>query len=132
MGEVGFETTLAFRGIPAAFRIAFDGGGIARLCDTHEIALRECLPYRWIYRLADLLLPMTPLLRIAADVDRIVGDEGICRGSQTILRRLSVDWREEISASDRDVVCHRPILFYGSHGSALTPPLLAAAKIHGW
>jgi hypothetical protein len=127
MSEGEFESVLAFRGIPHAFRTAYEQGGIEGLYESHVGAVRSSFLYRFLYQAADLLLPITALFEIAKEIDRIVGEEGVASGSKSLLERLSVPWQADLPADARETLLEGSVIFYGLHGSALTPALLAAA-----
>ncbi|MGD9676360.1 MAG: hypothetical protein AB7V19_06720 [Candidatus Bipolaricaulia bacterium] len=117
----------SLRDVTAELRRAFAEGGIAPLYRAHRAALRQCPSYWILYRLADLFLPISPLLALAQDADNLVGRLGIPAACKTLLARPPVPWKAVWSEETRDVMRTAPVITYGRHGSLLTPPLLAAA-----
>ena len=117
----------SLRSVTAELRGAFAEGGIAPLYRAHRIALRQCPAYWAVYRLADLFLPISPLLALAQDADDLVGRLGTPGACKTLLARPPVPWTAVWSEETRDAMRTAPVITYGRHGSLLTPPLLAAA-----
>ena len=114
--------------VVADLRRAFHEGGIGSLHREHLNAQSNCLSYRCLYGLANLLLPINPLFDIVKDIDRQVGSHGIAAGSAAILQRLPIPWVQEIASSDTQKCMRQaPIIVFGKHGSVLTPLLVAAA-----
>ncbi len=108
-------------------RKAFADGGIEPLYRAHLVERKRCLFYRWLYRLADLFLPISPLLEIAQDADELVGRLGTGDACRALLARPSIPWQTVWSKEARGLIQTLPIITYGRHGSLLTPLLLAAA-----
>jgi 1-acyl-sn-glycerol-3-phosphate acyltransferase len=110
-----------------SLQTAFDQGGIEALHATHLASLAGNFRYRALYRLLDLMVPMTPILAVAKDLDRLVGDVGASAASRRVLARPPIPWRTEMPERGQQDILSAPVVFYGKHGSALTPLLLAAA-----
>ncbi len=106
---------------------SFEQGGIEALHQTHLASLASSLRYRLLYRLLSFFLPITPLLSITKDLDRAVGELGVHGGSRATLARPPVPWRAEMPARGEAEIRTGPVVVYGTHGSILTPLLLAAA-----
>jgi hypothetical protein len=106
---------------------SFEQGGVDALQRAHLASLEESLRYRLLYRFLNLLLPITPLLTITRDLDRVVGELGVHGGSRVTLARPPIPWRVEMPPRGEVEIRSAPIIVYGTHGSILTPLLLAAA-----
>lgn len=106
---------------------SFDTGGVVALRETHLSSLGESRRYRALYRLARFFLPITPLLTITTDLERLVGELGVHGASRTTLARPPIPWVADMPAEGEHVIRSAPIIVYGTHGSILTPLLLAAA-----
>jgi hypothetical protein len=106
---------------------AFDQGGVEALHAAHVASLATSFRYRTLYRLLTHMIPMTPLLAIAKDLDRLVGALGACAASRDVLARPPIPWRTEMPEKGQRDILSASVVFYGKHGSALTPLLLAAA-----
>ena len=107
--------------------MAFDQGGVEALHAAHVASLEKSFRYRALYRLLDLAIPLTPILAIAKDLDRLVGELGASAASRGVLARLPIPWRTEMPEKGQQDVLSASVVFYGRHGSSLTPLLLAAA-----
>lgn len=110
-----------------SLQTAFDQGGVEALHAAHVASLTKSFRYRALYRLLDLMVPMTPILAIAKDIDRLVGELGACAASRDVLARPPIPWQTEMPEKGQRDVLSASVVFYGRHGSALTPLLLAAA-----
>jgi len=110
-----------------SLRTTFDQGGVEALHAAHAASLAGSFRYRALYRLLDLIVPMSPILAIAKDVDRLVGALGVSAASRQVLARPPIPWRTEMPEKGQQDVLSASVVFYGRHGSALTPLLLAAA-----
>jgi hypothetical protein len=106
---------------------SFEQGSVDALHQAHLASLEKSLRYRLLYRALNLFLPITPLLAITRDLDRMVGELGVHGGSRVTLARPPVPWRVEMPAQGEVEIRTAPIIVYGAHGSILTPLLLAAA-----
>jgi 1-acyl-sn-glycerol-3-phosphate acyltransferase len=106
---------------------AFDAGGVAALNETHLGCLKRSWRYRALYRLLRLFLPITPLLTITEDLDRLVGELGVDEASRVTLARPPVPWAAEMPPDGEREIRSASIIVYGTHGSIITPLLLAAA-----
>jgi len=129
-GNSGEERTTRQRSLRCVLRElsdSFEQGGIDALHQAHFASLKKSLRYRLLYRLLNLFLPITPLLTITRDLDRMVGELGVHGGSRVTLARLPIPWRAEMPARGEAEIRTAPIIVYGTHGSILTPLLLAAA-----
>jgi len=129
-GNSGEERTTRQRSLRCVLRElsdSFGQGGIDALHQAHFASLKKSLRYRLLYRLLNLFLPITPLLTITRDLDRMVGELGVHGGSRVTLARLPIPWRSEMPARREVEIRTAPIIVYGTHGSILTPLLLAAA-----
>ncbi len=110
-----------------SLREAFGRDGADGLCAAHEKLLRGSLRYRAICALAGLVVPVTPVMAAVKELDGLIGERGACAASREILSRASVPWQVEMPEHGPRDILSSPIVFYGKHGSALTPLLLAAA-----
>jgi hypothetical protein len=110
-----------------SLQVAFDQGGVEALHTAHVASLERNFRYRALYRLLDLIVPMSPILAIAKDIDRLVGTLGVSAASRHVLARPPIPWRTEMPEKGQQDVLSASVVFYGKHGSALTPLLLAAA-----
>ncbi|MCX6093625.1 MAG: hypothetical protein NTY63_02220 [Candidatus Bipolaricaulota bacterium] len=117
----------SLRRVAAELREAFGDGGIGPLYRVHLAALKTSVSYRFSYGLANLFLPISPLLEIAQDADELVGRLGTCDACKTLLARPPIPWQAVWSDETRKLIRTSPIITYGRHGSLITPPLLAAA-----
>ena len=117
----------SLRKVMTELKGAFDNGGIEPLYRAHVAGLRSSPPYWCLYRLADLFLPITPLFGIVKDLDRLVGELGVHGGSKVVLGRPPVPWRAVLPERGEAEIRTSPIIVYGTHGSILTPLLLAVA-----
>lgn len=117
----------SLRSVTSELQAAFAEGGIAPLYRAHRVALGQSPAYWAFFRLADLFLPISPLLALAQDADELVGRLGSSEACKTLLARLPVPWTAVWSDATREVMRTAPVITYGRHGSLLTPPLLAAA-----
>ncbi|MEW5825620.1 MAG: hypothetical protein AB1778_02210 [Candidatus Bipolaricaulota bacterium] len=115
------------RGVLLQLRDAFAAGGVARLAATHANARRACFAYRLLYGTLNLLLPLTPLFAIVEALERDVGDVGVHKAACAALARPPVPWRVAMPMTSEREIRTAPAVFYGRHGSVLTPLLLAAA-----
>ena len=106
---------------------SFDAGGIGALHETHLACLRKSRRYRALYRLVRFFLPITPLLTITTDLERLVGELGVHRGSRATLAGPPIPWEVAMPPRGELEIRTAPIIVYGTHGSILTPLLLAAA-----
>jgi hypothetical protein len=106
---------------------SFDEGGIGALHETHLACLRTSRRYRALYRLVRFFLPITPLLTITKDLERLVGELGVHGGSRTTLALPQIPWEVAMPPNGEHEIRTAPIIVYGTHGSILTPLLLAAA-----
>ncbi len=106
---------------------SFDAGGIGALHETHLACLRKSRRYRAVYRLVRFFLPITPLLTITKDLERLVGELGVHGASRATLARPPIPWHAEMPPNGELEICTTSIIVYGTHGSILTPLLLAAA-----
>ncbi len=106
---------------------SFDAGGVGALHETHLACLRKSRRYRAVYRLVRLFLPITPLLAITKDLERLVGELGVHGGSRATLARLPIPWQVAMPPGGEPEIRTASIIVYGTHGSILTPLLLAAA-----
>lgn len=106
---------------------SFDVGGIDGLHQTHLACLRESWQYRLLFGLVRLFLPITPLLTITRDLERLVGELGVHGASRVILARAPVPWEVRMPSRGEFEIRTGSIIVYGTHGSILTPLLLAAA-----
>jgi hypothetical protein len=128
--DAGGEASQAVRTLREAtteLRRAFADGGIEPLYRAHLVELKRCLPYSVLYRLADLFLPISPLLAMAQDADDLIERLGTPDACRTLLARPPIPWQAVWSDTTRSLMRTSPIITYGRHGSLLTPPLLAAA-----
>lgn len=129
-GNSGEERTPRQRSLRCVLRElsgSFEQGGVDALHEAHFVSFKKSLRYRLLYRLLNLFLPITPLLTITRDLDRMVGELGVHGGSRVTLARLPIPWRAEMPAQGEVEIRTAPIIVYGTHGSILTPLLLAAA-----
>ncbi|MDD5220452.1 MAG: hypothetical protein PHV11_07790, partial [Candidatus Bipolaricaulis sp.] len=117
----------SIRSVTAELRKAFSEGGIEPLYRAHLGGLKTSLPYRCFYCLANVFLPLSPLLALARDADELVGRLGASAGCRAILARPPIPWQAVWPAQGADLIRSQPLILYGRHGSVLTPPLLAAA-----
>ncbi len=117
----------SLRGVLRALMESFDTGGIGALREMHLSSLGESRRYRALYRLARFFLPITPLLSITADLERLVGELGVHGASRITLARPPIPWVADMPAEGKRVIRSAPLIVYGIHGSILTPLLLAAA-----
>ncbi len=106
---------------------SFDVGGIDGLHQTHLACLRESWQYRLLFGFVRLFLPITPLLTITKDLERLVGEVGVHGASRVILARLPVPWEVTMPSCGELEIRTGSMIVYGTHGSILTPILLAAA-----
>ncbi len=106
---------------------AFDAGGIEALRETHLACLKKSWRYRALYRLLRFFLPITPLLTITGDLERLVGELGVHEASRVTLARPPVPWLAKMPPNGEREIRTASIIVYGTHGSILTPLLLAAA-----
>jgi hypothetical protein len=107
--------------------MAFDQGGVEALHAAHVASLKKSFRYQALCRLLDLMVPMTPILAIVKDIDRLVGELGVSAASRQVLARLSIPWRTEMPEKGQQDVLSASVVFYGRHDSSLTPFLLGAA-----
>jgi len=117
----------SLRSILRELVVSFDTGGVAALHGTHVAGLKRSRRYRTLYLLLRLFLPITPLLAITKDLDRLVGELGVHGGSRITLARPPIPWEVAMPPSGELEIRTAPIIVYGTHGSILTPLLLAAA-----
>jgi hypothetical protein len=110
-----------------SLQTAFDQGGAGALHAAHAASLAKSFRYRTLYRLLDLAVPLTPILAIAKDLDRLVGDLGASAASRQVLAAPPIPWRIEMPEKGQRDILSASVVFYGKHGSVLTPLLLAAA-----
>lgn len=106
---------------------SFDAGGIKPLHEAHLAYLQDSRRYRCLFRLVRLFLPIAPLLAITSDLERLVGELGVHGASQEVLARPPVLWEVQMPSQGESEIRAGAIVFYGTHGSILTPILLAAA-----
>jgi hypothetical protein len=106
---------------------SFDAGGIGTLHEAHLACLRKSRRYRTLYRLIRFFLPITPLLTITKDLEHLVGELGVHGGSRVTLARPPIPWQVVMPPNGEREIRTAPIIVYGTHGSILTPLLLAAA-----
>jgi hypothetical protein len=121
------EAAMSLHSIPPTFRASFDEGGIEGLYLAHVSALRSSLTYKLFYGILDLVLPVTPLFGIVKDLDRLVGELGVQGGSKIVLGRPPIPWQAVWPERGGEEIRTSPIVVYGTHGSILTPLLLAVA-----
>jgi hypothetical protein len=112
-----------------SLQTAFDQGGVEALHAAHLASLASSFRYRTLYRLLNLMIPMTPILAIAKDLDRLVGELGGSAASREVLAHPPIPWRTEMPENGQRDILSASVVFYGKHGSALTPLLLAASHI---
>jgi hypothetical protein len=108
-------------------RDSFNAGGIEALHGAHLACLRRSFRYRLLFGLVRLFLPVTPLLDITSDLEHLVGELGVHGASRAILSRPPVPWQVEMPPHGELEIRTGSIIVYGTHGSILTPLLLAAA-----
>jgi len=129
-GEAGTGRRAPSRSLRQALRRlngAFDAGGVKALLDAHLDCLHGSWRYRLLFGLVRLFLPITPLLTITKDLERLVGELGVHGASRAILARPPVPWEVEMPSRGEKEIRTGPMIVYGTHGSILTPILLAAA-----
>lgn len=117
----------ALRAILRELRRSFDAGGIQALHATHLQSLEKSWRYRCLFRLLRLFLPITPLLTITKDLDRRVGEVGVHNASRETLAIPPLPWEARMPSPGEAEIRTAPFIVYGTHGSILTPLLLAAA-----
>lgn len=118
---------IRIRRIVADLKASFAVGGIEAMNRTHSAALKSSRMYRLLCELVDFVFPLTPLLDIARDLDRHVGEFGAAGGSKVALNRLSIPWLAEFPARGERKTKTCPVVVFGKHGSILTPFLVAAS-----
>ncbi len=106
---------------------SLNAGGVEALSRTHLACLRRSFRYRLLFGLVRFFLPITPLLAITSELERLVGELGVHGASRAILSRPPVPWRVEMPARSVAEIRTGSVIVYGTHGSILTPILLAAA-----
>ncbi len=106
---------------------AFDAGGIEALHEAHLDCLHRSRRYRLLFGLVRLFLPITPLLTITKDLERLVGELGVHGASRAILAHPPVPWEVVMPSRGEEEIRAGSMIVYGTHGSILTPILLAAA-----
>lgn len=125
--ESGQKEVFAPRiGVLAQLRASFDRGGIEALGETHRAASQR-ISYRFLCWLAELFLPMNALIEIAVQLERRTGEVGAHTACAEVLTRLPNGWTVEFPEQAKEKILGHPALIYGTHGSILTPLLIAAA-----
>jgi len=119
------EGLLVPSGAFAALRAAFMQEGIEGLIETHRAAKQRPI-YRIVCGLLELLVPVTELMEIARDLEQRIGEVGTPQACTDVLSRLPNGWRVEFPERGKDKILEGPIVTYGTHGSILTPLLVAA------
>lgn len=107
--------------------VAFDAGGAAGLQAAHTRLRRQRLGYRVMSALVDLVVPMETLLAVAKDIDEWVGRHGVCEAARLALDGPPIRWQASLPNLSTRLLQEEAVIFYGRHGSMLTPILLAAA-----
>jgi len=113
--------------IVADLKTSFEVGGIEAMSQTHSAAMQSNRSYRLLYWLVNLVYPAAPLLDIAENLDRCLGERGIADGSKAILNSLPIQRRTELPQRGEDEMKTGPIVVFGKHGSLLTPLLVASS-----
>lgn len=115
------------RDVLRELRDSLNTGGIDALHRAHLGCLQRSLRYRLLFGFSRLFLPITPLLDITNDLERLVGELGVHGASRAILARPPVPWEAEMPPQGELEIRQGSMIVYGTHGSILTPILLAAA-----
>ena len=113
--------------IVADLKTSFEVGGIEAMSQTHSAAMQSSRSHRLLCWLVNLVYPATPLLDIAENIDRCLGERGIADGSKAILNSLPIERRTELPQRGEAEMKTGPIVVFGKHGSLLTPFLVASS-----
>jgi hypothetical protein len=106
---------------------SFDAGGIAALHQAHLAFLQVSRRYRSLFRLVRVFLPITPLLAITMELECLVRELGVHGASRVTLGRPPIPWEVRMPPHGESEIRTGSMIVYGTHGSILTPLLLAAA-----
>jgi len=115
------------RRIIAELKTSFADSGIEALHQTHLLAMKSSLRYRFLCRLVEPIYPVTAVLDIAKSLDRYMGELGIAGGSAAALDTLPISWRAEYPKWGKYKIETAPVVVFGQHGSILTPFFIAAS-----
>lgn len=115
------------RRIIAELKTSFADSGIEALHQTHLLAMKSSLRYRFLCWLVEFTYPITAVLDIAKSLDRYMGELGVAGGSMAALSILSISRQVEFPKQGEDVIKTCPVVVFGQHSSILTPFLVAAS-----
>ena len=114
-------------GLLAQLRAAYQRGGIPAFQEVHLAALRQNWTYRTMWRLVDFASPISSLLTLTGDLDRRVGEVGLCAAANAMIKTLAFSCEKRSPVEQAEILSTAPLLIYGNHPSMLTPILIAAA-----
>jgi hypothetical protein len=100
--------------------------GVAAAYDRHCLALRTRAWYRLAFGTIDIIVPLTGIARLLANLERRIGEVGLHAAGEGFIADLGWPRKVTTAASSASTLAGGPTVFYSNHASLLTPALFYA------
>jgi hypothetical protein len=114
-------------GVLARLKPAYSQGGIPAVHRSHLAAAEKSAVYRALWKLLDLVFPLSGFLSWTDRLNGLIGTHGLHGAAARVCDDLHLQWETKIPPGGEDVLRTAPLILYGNHPSQITPLFLAAA-----